>query len=145
MVERAIHTLPAKAAPNRNGIRQPHASRLLVLIALTVAAEIPTASSAPSSLAAAADEVIKPRRLAGAPSSRYATTPVYSPPTEKPITQRRRKRSQPAAGPIAARVGSRPVSSIAPVISATDESIIRRRPYLSPIWPKTIAPSGRRK
>ncbi len=99
-----------------------------MLIALTVAAEMPTARSAPSSLAAAADEVISPRRFAAAPSSKYATTPVYSPPTEKPITQRRRKRSQPAAGPIAARVGKRPMSSIATVISATDESIIRRRP-----------------
>ena len=90
----------------------------------------------PTSLAAEADEVISPRRRIGAPSSRYATTPVYSPPTENPITQRSASSSQPAAGPTAARVGSSAVASIAAVISATDNSIIRRRPLLSPIWLK---------
>ena len=59
----------------------------------------PTASRPPISLEAEASEVIKPRRLGGAPSSGSATTAMYSPPTENPMTQRRRKRSQPAAAP----------------------------------------------
>ena len=133
MVERAIHTDPPSAAPTKKGIRQPQLSRSALLIRLTVNAETPTASRPPTSLAAEADEVISPRRRIGAPSSRYATTPVYSPPTENPITQRSARSSQPAAGPTAARVGSRAVASIAAVISATDNSIIRRRPHLSPI------------
>ena len=51
-------------------MRQPQASRLAPLIALTVSADKPTARSAPSSLAAAAEEVMRPRRFAGAPSSK---------------------------------------------------------------------------
>ena len=35
--------------------------------------------------------------------------------------------------------------SIAAVITATERSKVRRRPSRSPIWPKTMAPNGRRK
>ena len=59
------------------------------------------------------------------------------------MTQRSASSSQPAAGPIAARVGSSAVASIAAVISATDISIMCRRPRLSPMWLKKTAPSGR--
>ena len=124
-------------------MRQPQLCRLASLIEATVSAETPTASKAPISLAADASEAIRPRRCRGAPSSKYATTPVYSPPTEKPITQRSRNSAQPAAAPTWAWVGSKAVASIAAVISATDISSIRRRPVRSPIWPNTTAPSGR--
>ena len=46
----------------------------------------------------------------------------------KPITQRSRNSSQPAAAPTWAWVGSKAVASIAAVISATDISSMRRRP-----------------
>ena len=59
------------------------------------------------------------------------------------MTQRKSSSSTPAAGPIAARVGSNAVASIAAVISATDSSSMVRRPLRSPMWPKAIAPSGR--
>jgi hypothetical protein len=101
MADRATQTLKASAVPNRNGMRQPQASSAAGFKACTVRAQTPTAKSPPTSLAAAAEEVISPRRWRAAPSSRYATTPVYSPPTEKLITQRSSKSSQPATGPIA--------------------------------------------
>jgi hypothetical protein len=93
-----------------------------------VTAATPAASSAPPSLAAAANHVTRPRRSARAPSSRYATTPVYSGPTEKPIPQRRSGSSPPAAGPICAWVGSSPVASMAAVIGAIEISITGQRP-----------------
>src|ERR1700733_7740980 len=105
-MERAIHTLAASAAPTRKGMRHPHAFRLAALKHATVKDEIPTASRPPISLAAEASEAIKPRLVWGAPSSKYATTPLYSPPTENPMTQRRRIISQPAAAPIWAKLGS---------------------------------------
>ncbi len=70
-------------------------------------------------------------------------TPVYSPPTENPITQRRPNSSQAAAGPICAAVGSSAVASIAADITAIDSSSIGRRPRRSPMWPNTTAPTGR--
>ncbi len=59
------------------------------------------------------------------------------------MTQRKASSSQPAAGPTVARVGSNAVASIAAVISATEISNIRRRPYLSPMWLNATAPNGR--
>src|SRR5208282_5031922 len=112
IVVRAIHTLAARTAPTRKGIRHPHESKFAELIELTVSKETATAKSPPTSLDAEAIDVIKPRLLRGAPSSKYATTAMYSPPTENPMTQRRRKRSQPAAAPAWAWVGSKAVPSI---------------------------------
>ena len=51
-------------------MRHPHESKLAELIELTVKRETPTANSPPISLEAEASEVIKPRLLRGAPSSR---------------------------------------------------------------------------
>ena len=56
MVERATHTLAARAAPTKNGIRQPQASRAAGASRLTVSADTPTANKAPTSLAADAEE-----------------------------------------------------------------------------------------
>ena len=51
--------------------------------------------------------------------------------------------AHPANDPIWAWVGSSAVASIAPVIKAMDKSIIRNRPYRSPMYPKNRAPRGR--
>ena len=59
------------------------------------------------------------------------------------MTQRSASSSQPAAAPACACVGSSAVASIAALISAIDSNMVGRRPWRSPIWPKTIAPSGR--
>ncbi len=61
----------------------------------------------------------------------------------KPHDAAEKKSSQPAAAPTCACVGNRAVPSIVSVISATDKSIVGRRPNRSPIWPKTKPPSGR--
>jgi len=70
-------------------------------------------------------------------------TPVYSPPTEKPMTQRNSKSSVPAVPPICSRVGSSAVTSIATVITVIEARSTLRRPRRSPMWPKTSAPNGR--
>jgi len=70
MAERAIQMLPARAAPTKKGMRHPQASSRGVSSRATVAAETATASSAPTSLAADASDVTRPRRPGGAPSSR---------------------------------------------------------------------------
>ncbi len=70
MVERASRIAPANAAPTKNGMRQPHPSSCAVLNNATVSADSATASSAPTSLAADANEVTRPRRRVGAVSSR---------------------------------------------------------------------------
>ncbi len=70
-------------------------------------------------------------------------TPVYSPPTENPITQRRPISSQAAAGPTCAWVGSMAVASIAADMTIIDSSSIGRRPRRSPTCPNTTAPTGR--
>ena len=111
---------------------------------LTVSAETPTASSAPTSLAAEAEEVIRPRRRGARAFEQIgddagifaADRETHHAAQERAAASLRRARS-------AARVGSSAVASIAAVISATDISIMCRRPRRSPIWPKKIAPSGR--
>ncbi len=143
MPERATRITSASAAPTKNGIRQPQLSSCAGASSATVTAEIATASNAPTSLAADASEVTRPRRCAGALSSRYATTPVYSPPTENAITQRSTSSSTPAVVPAVAAVGSSAVASIAAAINAIEASSIQRRPRRSPRWPKHSAPSGR--
>ena len=70
IVERASHTLPAKAAPTKNGMRHAQAVEVRLGHRPTVSAETPTARSAPTSLAAEAEEAISPRRSGRAPSSR---------------------------------------------------------------------------
>ena len=55
MVDRATHTVPASAAPTKNGICQPQLARSASLIDATVSADTPTASNAPTSLAAEAE------------------------------------------------------------------------------------------
>jgi hypothetical protein len=70
MVARAIQTLPAIAAPTKNGMRQPQASRLSWLIRLTVRADTATASSPPTSLDAEAIDATNPRFKGRAPSIR---------------------------------------------------------------------------
>ncbi len=97
----------------------------------------------PTSLAVAAKEATRPRRAGRAPCTRYAVTPLYSPPTENAMTHLNSSSSHPAAGPICAAVGSRPITSMATVIGAMESSSMRRRPYWSPIWPNTMAPRGR--
>ena len=75
-VRRFLHCCardPDASRENRadeKGIRHPHESKLAALIELTVSKETPTARSPPTSLNAEASEVIKPRLLRGAPSSR---------------------------------------------------------------------------
>jgi hypothetical protein len=59
------------------------------------------------------------------------------------MTQRSPTSIHPAAGPTCARVGSSAIASIATVISATERSIMPRRPRRSPNCPKNNAPSGR--
>jgi len=56
MAVRAIQTLPAKAAPTKKGMRQPQSSSVALLSAWTVKADTPTASNAPISLAAEAED-----------------------------------------------------------------------------------------
>ena len=51
-------------------MRHPQESKLATLIELTVSKEIPTARSPPISLDAEASEVMSPRLLRGAPSSK---------------------------------------------------------------------------
>jgi len=70
MPERAMRITSASAAPTKNGMRQPQPSSCAGVSIATVTAEIATASSAPTSLAAEASEVTSPRRRAGALSSR---------------------------------------------------------------------------
>ena len=70
IVERAMPTLPASAAPTKKGIRQPQSRRLASLSLATVSAETATASKPPTSLAADAEEAISPRLPGLAPSSR---------------------------------------------------------------------------
>ncbi|KAG1386830.1 hypothetical protein G6F60_014348 [Rhizopus arrhizus] len=124
-------------------MRQPQLSSCAGASSATVAAEIATASSAPTSLAAEAREVTMPRRGSGALSCRYASSLVYSAPTENAITQRSTSSSTPAVVPAVAAVGSSAVASIAAAISAIEASSIQRRPSRSPRWPKHRAPSGR--
>ena len=62
IVERATQTLAASAAPTKKGMRQPQLCRLGFAHRATVSAETPTASSPPISLAAEADEAMRPRR-----------------------------------------------------------------------------------
>jgi hypothetical protein len=70
MVERAIQTDAASVAPTKKGMRQAQLLSSASLEELTTAAETPTASSAPTSLAADAQEVMRPRRAGLAPSSK---------------------------------------------------------------------------
>ncbi len=106
----------------KKGMRQPQPSSWALLSSATVSAESATASRAPTSLAAEAREVTSPRRRMGALSSRYATTPVYSPPTENAMTQRSSSNSTPAVAPMLSKVGSSAVASIASVIRAMEAS-----------------------
>ena len=68
---------------------------------MTVAVATPEASSMPAVAPMLAMLPASPRRLSGAVSTRYATEPVNSPPTEKPCSKRMKSKSIGAPMPIA--------------------------------------------
>jgi len=69
--------------------------------------------------------------------------PVNSPPTEKPCSIRSSTSDTPAAMPICAWVGSRPIARLATPMITMLRLSIRRRPSRSPTGPSTRLPTGR--
>ena len=128
MVERAIQTVPARAAPNRKGMRQPQLCRLASSSKATVSAETPTASSAPISLAADASEATRPRRCGRRAFEQIGDDAgIFA--ADREAHHAAQEEQQPGRPrPDLREVGSRAVASIAAVITATDSSSIRRRP-----------------
>lgn len=86
-----------------------------------------------------------PRRPGGANSVITDTAPPNSPPADSPWSTRRNVSSQGARAPACAYVGSAPISVVATVISVITRTSTGRRPIRSPRWPKSAAPTGRKK
>ena len=101
--------VPARDCADEERDRQPQASRSAFDIRRTVKAETPTASRAPTSLAAAASEAISPRRSPGAFQQVGDDAGILAAHRE-PHHAAEQDSSQAASGPICAWVGSKPVS-----------------------------------
>ena len=84
----------------------------------------------------------KPRR-AVACSTIISAAPPHSPPVAKPCTSRSNTRSSGAAMPMLAKLGSRPMATVAPPMLSSVASSMALRPTRSPKWPQTTAPKGR--
>ena len=90
----------------------------------------------------AVELLTRPRLADGANSVVYTIEPVNSPPTENPCSSRSVTSRMGAATPIDAYVGSRPMSNVAPPMSAIDNTSSARRPMRSPTAPSTRLPIG---
>ena len=131
-------------ADSRNGIRQPQARNAASLWKTARKASRPLAISWPAGAPACGHEAQKPR-LRGLPCSEtMSTAPPHSPPRAKPWMQRSTVSSTGASTPTCAWLGSSPIANVATPIISSETMSSFLRPSLSPKWPNTRPPSGRK-
>ena len=115
----------------RNGTRQPQVSKLSP-VRLLIHLTMPVDSSSPIGTPTCGQLAAKPRRRCEPHSMDSSTEPPHSPPTPMPCRTRSRVSRIGAARPIAAYVGSTPISAVAIPISSSVTISVALRPIRSP-------------
>ncbi|MNB88068.1 hypothetical protein D3C75_350750 [compost metagenome] len=136
-------------APNgraiKNGIRQPQSCSASGVSSTESSATMPAPASRPSATVKDCQAPYNPRLPRGANSVISDTAPPYSPPANNPCRIRRPVMISGAAMPMLAYTGTSPMAAVARVINTSTIINVGLRPIRSPIRPKTMAPSGRKK
>jgi hypothetical protein len=134
-----------KIPPRRNGIR--HAPRRISSLPKVRSSPIAVKepSKSPVTKPLVSRPIARPDFLFAACSATNTHAPGISPPNAAPCTIRMRSRSNGAAIPTDANVGSRPIVRVGSAIRSTLAVNTRLRPRVSPKCASTIPPKGRAK
>jgi hypothetical protein len=130
-------------ADSRNATRQPQDMNCSSLSRTPSSASTPFAIRFPAGGPICAAEAQNPRCLGSPYSLDSRTAPPHSPPRPTPCANRRTTSSTPASPPMAACVGSRPISIVAMPVMSSVVTSTRLRPSWSPSLPNRNPPSGR--